>query len=189
MICCGINKQEILEYVEPALIEQYQSGVDNNGYNIVRNVRSNYNFSPEARQKMGRDMTGDKNSFFGKKHTEETRRRMSALKKGKSTWNKGKYGVQLCSEETRRKMSESQKRSNLIHPEKNIKRAEKCRDRKHDLETIKRMTELRHQRGPVNEESRQRMSDAKKGCKLSDATKEKMRLAQQTRRLKESKCL
>lgn len=56
----------------------------------------------EAKRKIG-----DGNR--GKKCTGETRAKMSAAKKGKEPWNKGKKGVQQHSDETRAKMSVSRK--------------------------------------------------------------------------------
>lgn len=38
VICCGRDKQEMLEYVEPALIEQFHSNINQNGYNMHRKV-------------------------------------------------------------------------------------------------------------------------------------------------------
>lgn len=49
-----------------------------------------------------RDMSGEKNSFYGKKHTEETKRKISEARKGKGTGPK--------SAETRKKMSENNRR-------------------------------------------------------------------------------
>ena len=43
----------------------------------------------------------------GRKHSEETKRKMSESATGKIAWNKGKAGV--YSEETKRKMSEAWK--------------------------------------------------------------------------------
>jgi len=37
VLCCGLDKREMLEYVEPALIEQYNSSIPN-GYNMHRKV-------------------------------------------------------------------------------------------------------------------------------------------------------
>lgn len=39
---------------------------------------------------------GENNSFFGKTHSEESLKKMSAAKKGKIPWNKGKKGVQVA---------------------------------------------------------------------------------------------
>lgn len=48
---------------------------------------------------------GDKNSFYGKKHTEETKDKISESKKGIESWNKG---IPM-SEEVKQKLSKSQK--------------------------------------------------------------------------------
>jgi group I intron endonuclease len=187
VICCGADKRAMLDHVEPALIEQYQSSVDKNGYNIFRHSTSNYEFSKADRQKMSRVVIGDKNPFFGKQHSKETRLLMSERKKGKPSWNKGKYGHH-CSEETKHKMSAAQKRGNKMFPERNIKRAKKCRGKKHDPATILKMVKIRRQRGPISEETRQKMRAAKIGGKLSEITKEKMKISHQNRRLKETQC-
>jgi U3 small nucleolar RNA-associated protein 14 len=42
----------------------------------------------------------------GKKHTEESKKKMSEAHKGRSVWNKGLVGAQTHSEETRQKLSE-----------------------------------------------------------------------------------
>lgn len=57
---------------------------------------------PETVEKM-KLLTGDKNPFFGKKHTEETKKKISESKKGQL---KGR----VFSEEHRRKLSESAKK-------------------------------------------------------------------------------
>ena len=45
----------------------------------------------------------------GHKHSEKTKRKMSKSFKGRIPWNKGKKGVQICSEETRKKMGNAQR--------------------------------------------------------------------------------
>ena len=99
--------------------------------------------SPEARKKISIAISGDKNGMFGKTHTteaiesmrqaklgttasKETREKLSKMRKGKDTWNKGKKCPQIgranlgrvpwnkgktgvYSEETRKKISESMK--------------------------------------------------------------------------------
>lgn len=63
---------------------------------------------------------GKDNPFYGKKHSEETLKKISENRKGKPAWNKGKHlseewrekisaAKQHISDETRRKMSESHK--------------------------------------------------------------------------------
>jgi 5-methylcytosine-specific restriction endonuclease McrA len=46
---------------------------------------------------------GEKNPFYGKKHSGDTRRKNSAAHKGRCPWNKNLVGI--CSEETKEKMS------------------------------------------------------------------------------------
>lgn len=58
---------------------------------------------PEARRRklseIGRRKTGSANNFYGKKHTETTRKKLSELRKGKSIpWNKDKRGRKLSDE-------------------------------------------------------------------------------------------
>ena len=86
---------EIIEYCEKEILiereqfylDMYQPFKENNGYNILKNCSLN--------------------GWFGHKHTEETKRLMSEKKKNYIPWNKGKTGVQKCSDETKRLMSEN----------------------------------------------------------------------------------
>jgi len=92
IICCGRDKQSMLEHVEPALIEQYQSSIGKNGYNMHRKVMgaSSRNLdarkkrgplSKEHKQKIGAALKG--NQFrVGCKDSEETRKRKSEVLKG-----------------------------------------------------------------------------------------------------------
>tara|TARA_R110002126_G_scaffold76297_1_gene190598 strand:+ start:338 stop:1111 length:774 start_codon:yes stop_codon:yes gene_type:complete len=116
-------------------------GIDQSGENHHMYGKTH---SPEARKKISIANRGDKNGMFGKKHTpetiesmrqaklgktasKETREKLSKMRKGKATWNKGKKCPQLqgdkngnfgkipwnkgksISEETRKKLSESNK--------------------------------------------------------------------------------
>lgn len=98
VVCCGKNKREMLEFVEPALIEQYQSSIDQNGYNILRRPV----LSPLTKKKH-KSRRGKKNHFFGKQHTAEAKQLMSEAKKGKISPRKGK----THSEKAKLKMSVS----------------------------------------------------------------------------------
>lgn len=46
--------------------------------------------SAEARQKQSTATSGEKNHFFGRRHSEETKRKISEKRKGTPSWNKGK---------------------------------------------------------------------------------------------------
>ena len=66
----------------------------NNGYNICKG---------------GGDypiLYGEDNGFFNKKHSKETRKKLSDIRMGKEPWNKGKKGVQVASDNQKRIASE-----------------------------------------------------------------------------------
>ena len=68
-------------------------------------------FSKETIEKMkehAKLRCGEKGSFYGKVHSEETKKKISLANKGKTAWNKGKHGF-VMSEETKKKLSESGK--------------------------------------------------------------------------------
>jgi len=110
--------------------------VKNDSREIVRLTSSQYDI---IRKKLSENQSGQRNSFFGKKHTEETKQKIGASSKGRPSHNKGK----VASEETRKKMSASQA------------------GRKHTEETRKKMSES--QKGKIaSEEAKKNMSEAQK---------------------------
>lgn len=99
---------ELLPDLEIAYIKKYQT-ITPLGYNLTHGGEGTlgYRFSAEQRRRLSETRKGEKNSFFGKKHspetrlkigeagkgrkhTTETRRRISEAQKGKSSPNKGK---------------------------------------------------------------------------------------------------
>ena len=91
-----------------------------NGYNLTDGGGGSRNPSPETRARISKAKKGEKNSFYGKKHTPEALKAMSEVKKGKKAspetrgamseahkgqtpWMKGKKHTP----ETRREMSEA----------------------------------------------------------------------------------
>ena len=64
-----------------------------------------YHTSEETKRKLSELRKGAKNPFFGKYHTEESRRKISEAGKGRQPWNKGMPHT----EEIKRKVSEAQK--------------------------------------------------------------------------------
>lgn len=66
------NKQDALKY-EAFLIAMLDT--INNGYNSSE--YSNYGFTEETKKKISEAMTGEKNPFYGKHHTEESKNKIS----------------------------------------------------------------------------------------------------------------
>lgn len=62
--------------------------------------------------KLNNSLLGANNSFYGKNHTEETKKKISEGNKNKIPWNKGKQR----SEETKRKISDTLKAKKLMDP-------------------------------------------------------------------------
>lgn len=101
---------------------------------------------------------GENHPMFGKKHSDESRVKMSESLKGRTAWNKGKRGI---SQETR----EKQRMSHLGKaPHKGFT---------HSDESRKRMSEVRKGR-KASEETKRKMSLARKGKPLPEETKRRM---------------
>lgn len=108
------------------------------GYNLKEGGGSGGKYSEESKQKMSEVKKGEKNYWFGKKHRDETKQKQREAHLGeKNPW----YG-KTHTEETKRKMSEAQ------------------------LEVQK------------SEEIKQKMSEARLGKTRSEETKQKMSEAQ-----------
>lgn len=87
--------KEVAEQKEIELIAQYKSNQREYGYNNsiggeYGSLGSRHKLSLLTRKRMSDSRKGNKNSFFGKTHTRETRELLSKLKKGKPAPNKGK---------------------------------------------------------------------------------------------------
>jgi len=80
--------------------------------------------SKEHKSRISKSLKGKNNPFYGKKHSEETKKKISDSSKGRVPWNKGKIGIytkevimkiiegnkkKIFSKETRKKISESNK--------------------------------------------------------------------------------
>ena len=107
-------------------IEKYYTALYNPKFSYMKGGGgiSGYRQTKESRRKMSEnhaDVSGKNNPMYNKKHTEETRRKISKKMKGKPPWNKGKP----LSEETKRKISEKMKGEN--HPNWGKKRSEETK--------------------------------------------------------------
>ena len=113
--------------------------------------------------------SGELNPWYGKKHTEETKRKMSEDRKGmkhteetKRKMSEARKGKTL-SEETKRKMSEAKK--GIKHTEehkRNMREAKK--GMKHTEESKRKISETKKGR-TFSEEHKRKISEAKKGVK------------------------
>lgn len=123
------------------------------GYDLLNLTRGGdgiIDMSEESLEKLRQSSTG-------RKHSEETKRKMSKAKKGKPSWNKG---VPM-SEESKRRLSESKKGRKLTeeHKEKISKAGV---GRTHSEESRRKIGEA-HRGKHVSEETRKRLSNSLKG--------------------------
>ncbi len=119
--------QEEANILEIQLIKQYQTQNDKYGYNITSGG-SNYSHSEETKKKIGKansialkgkthssdwskkisqKFTGQGNPFYGKKHTEESKRKISENRKGKLTGKEHPMYGKKHTEESLQKMSKN----------------------------------------------------------------------------------
>jgi group I intron endonuclease len=142
-----------------------------NGYNLEGGGQGKAVVSEETRAKLSAALkgkfVGDKNPFYGKHHTDETKLRMREKHRDMSGENNPNYGREF-SEEHRRRISESKRGEN--HPcygkhlsEETRAKISSANKGKHmPDDAIQRMAETK--RGKcLSEEHRQKLSEAHKG--------------------------
>lgn len=95
------DNQLHLDDLEILYVTQFDS--IKNGYNCMPGGKGGKH-SEESKKKMS-DIKKEHNVWIGRKHSEETKRRMSESHKGITSWNKGI----TTSEETKKKMSDARK--------------------------------------------------------------------------------
>lgn len=93
-----VNSYEDLDNEEKYYINYFKSFISQNGYNKTLGGHLTKEFSEETKEKI-------RIKALGRKHSKETKAKMSLLKKGKYPWIKGKK----YSEESKNKMSLSKK--------------------------------------------------------------------------------
>jgi len=101
-----------LKTMEEYFINEYDS--HRNGYNMNEGGSGSLEYTEEQKKKRsennywkGKDRSGELNPMFGRKHSEESKRKMSDKQKGKLSGDKHfNYGKSL-SDDTKKKMSES----------------------------------------------------------------------------------
>lgn len=114
---------EELNDMEKLYISKYKSNDRAFGYNMSDGGKKGYSVTDDFKEKF----LGDKNPFYGKKHSEENRKKMSENHKG----------VKL-SEETRKNMSDAKKGTNT--GDKNPAKRPEVREKLRQLNLGKKMT-------------------------------------------------
>jgi group I intron endonuclease len=121
---------EKLEEREKFWIKELKAFEPEYGYNLTAGGNEDRKIREEVKIKIKKNIknrVGKNNSFFGKRHSEESKQIMSEKKKGIIPWNKGKILPPISeyhkkrlvesntgrhpSEETKRKISQSEKRT------------------------------------------------------------------------------
>ena len=153
----------------------------NEGYNCCAIAGNTLGFSPseETRNKIRISVSGDKNPFYGKKHTEESRAIMRESHKGQISSFKGRHHTEESKikmiesrkdrwEETKKKISDSSK--GKLHSEETKKKiGESGKGKVHSDETKAKIS-ASNKGKIVSEESKKKISESKKGKNHSEET-------------------
>ena len=132
----------------------------------------------------GKDVSKEKNPFYGKRHSEKTKKKIGESSKGRKHPPR-----RPISEETRKRMSESRKETakTQVLSDETRKKLATCgmKGKKHSEETKRKLSESHkgmNKGCKLSDETKRKMSEAKKGCvsqmkgkSHSEETKQKMR--------------
>lgn len=163
------NNKKDLDEKEEYYIQKYNTMDKNKGYNL-KHGGANGKLSEETKRKMSECQKGIKNSMYGckgenhpmynKKHTKESKKKMSIAHKGQNIGkNHHLYGKHL-SEEVKKKLSEAHKGQIPWH---------KGKKGVYSKETLKKMSIIKKGKIPWNkgkklsEEHKKKLSESHKG--------------------------
>lgn len=173
-----IPDKKVLDEREKYWISYYNSTNKKIGYNIALGGQygwmSGLKHSESTKEKMRRKRTGDKNAFYGKKHTSESKEKISqSLKKSK------KFHLSVSKKERCEKISKAMKKK-VVSQETREKLSLAHKGRKKTPEQIEKMREIGNKLKPFlgkkhSEESRKKMSEKNKGKIMSQEAKDKLR--------------
>ena len=141
--------EETAKWLEIELIREWDSTNPNKGYNITLGGDgcSGYQHSEEFKKEQSERNSGENNPFYGKHHTEETRRKISETSKGKQ-----------FSEEHKEKISKANSGENNYWFGKQLSEEHKEKISKANSGKPSSMKGKQH-----SEEAKQKMSEIKKG--------------------------
>lgn len=160
---CLASGEDLINTLEGGDSPPDWTGRKQSSEHIKKRVRArrrsgNYSHSEETKKRISEvkrgTQAGAKNSFYGRTHSEASKRKMSKSSEGQVPWNKGVP----CTEETKRKISEA-------------KRGSKASD-----ETRRKLSKIRKGR-KLSKAHCEAISQSHIGTHLSEETKEKLRQA------------
>lgn len=99
-----LNNIDTLNKREKYWIKYYNTYINKKHYNLTPGGDFNPSRVPEVAKKISKSVSGEKNPFYGKKHTKESREKISKNHKDISGENNPNYGKKI-SNEVRKKMS------------------------------------------------------------------------------------
>lgn len=157
------SKEELNEleakYVTAEILE------DRNFYNMQTGGKQNILVSEKTRNLQSEnhwDCAGKNHPMYGKKHSDEARRKMSIANKGRTPWNKGLKGAQTSWNKGGHLTEEQKKHLSEINKGKH-----------HTEESKKKISDASKLRHP-SEETKKRISEKLKGHKVSSETRKKI---------------
>lgn len=167
---------ELVKFEQEA-IDEYKNEIGwDNMYNINPNATSclGRKHTEESLKKMSRQQSGESNGFYGKKHTEESIVKMRESKKGSIPWNTGR----VHSEETRKKISDALKGKQSWIKGLTKETDERVRKYADKIRGVPYKEGREHPKGMLgkhhNQEAKDKISDRHKGIPLTVEHKKKV---------------
>ena len=197
------NIQDKLNEAEKYWIKTLDTMNSEYGYNLCSGGKKEIVFTEEIRKRISRKLSGKNNSFYGKKHSPESLRKMSEIKKGKKFSKETREKISIASTGKRKSKEtiEKYRATRMGHPvsketREKISIANKGRQSwnkgKKASEESKQKMSLSHMGLPAgmkgkhhSKETKQKMRLMKIGKPLSEEHKKNMSISQKARRLKE----
>lgn len=118
VLFCSLDADYTLNEAEQYFISEYKTIIKECGYNLTSGGDSP-EFSEESVKKMSEARSGDKNHFYGKKHTQETKEKISKRAKERNVSGERNpfYGKTHSKESVQRaKISKGDKQKGKNHP-------------------------------------------------------------------------